>query len=568
MRPTVRTALGATALLSTFLIAGCGSSGASSTPPGPYTGPTVHLSGTATYERVPATASGLNYAGTVIKPIRGATVEVRNAGGTTVYFRATTDATGAYSILAPASSSLLVYVRATLGSATSPDTRIVDNTASDALYGVYAPTTTTTVDATGIDLNAASGWGGTSYSSARASGPFAILDTIYDAHQLILGADAGIVWPSLLVGWSPNNSTAVIHTSNFNPTTGRISILGKADEDTDEFDDHVIAHEWGHFFEANFSRSDSLGGPHGADDILDETVAFGEGWGNAFSGMATRNRHYYDTNGALQAFTGVNMDLENDSVSDSATVVGSDPRKLDGGWSESSVQEICWDLFDGGDGMADADGDGVALGFTPLYQAFVGGQKQTPAFTSIYSFLDALKTANPSSVAGITALETGENIGAHDAFEQSAAGFARCTVLPTNGMTVTDDLDGHPLQTWTTYGAMDADRPGNKLQNRLLFRVLATSNGAFKVRATPLTPSDNLYLLFAGPLGTFQNSGSGPQTLTVAATAGQTLEFAVGSFATSGNTSGVTPFTIQSGTAGSFSKPSTPAKPPMPSGNG
>ena len=28
--------------------------------------------------------------------------------------------------------------------------------------------------------------------------------------------------------------------------------------DADEFDDHIIVHEWGHYFEDNFSRSDSV----------------------------------------------------------------------------------------------------------------------------------------------------------------------------------------------------------------------------------------------------------------------------------------------------------------------
>jgi hypothetical protein len=31
---------------------------------------------------------------------------------------------------------------------------------------------------------------------------------------------------------------------------------------TDEYDDHVIIHEWGYCFEDKFSRSDSIGGNH------------------------------------------------------------------------------------------------------------------------------------------------------------------------------------------------------------------------------------------------------------------------------------------------------------------
>ncbi|MEZ5459313.1 MAG: hypothetical protein R3E65_08385 [Steroidobacteraceae bacterium] len=50
-----------------------------------------------------------------------------------------------------------------------------------------------------------------------------------------------------------------IGTTFFTPgTPDRIFVLGRADIDTDEFDQHVIAHEWGHYYQDNFSRDDSL----------------------------------------------------------------------------------------------------------------------------------------------------------------------------------------------------------------------------------------------------------------------------------------------------------------------
>ena len=56
-------------------------------------------------------------------------------------------------------------------------------------------------------------------------------------------------------------------------------------EDTDEFDQHVIAHEFGHYIENSFSRADNIGGAHGRGDKLDIRVAFGEGFGYAFSAI-------------------------------------------------------------------------------------------------------------------------------------------------------------------------------------------------------------------------------------------------------------------------------------------
>ena len=56
-------------------------------------------------------------------------------------------------------------------------------------------------------------------------------------------------------------------------------------KDTDEFDQHVIAHEFGHYIENNFSRADNIGGSHGLGDKLDPRVAFGEGFGYAFAAI-------------------------------------------------------------------------------------------------------------------------------------------------------------------------------------------------------------------------------------------------------------------------------------------
>lgn len=552
------------------LLSGCGSSGGGgdSSPSG-YTGPTVTLSGTASYDRVPATSHGLDYAGTVSKPIRGATVEVRNAAGTTIYFRTTSDAAGAFSIQAPASMSLQLVALATLGPAGAPNTRIVDNTAADAVYGVALGGTTGTSNETGIDLHADSGWGGSSYTGTREAAPFAILDTIRQGHDLLLSADPTIVFPNAIVGWSTSNSTTSIDTSHYSPDTNRMVILGTADEDTDEFDDHVIAHEWGHWFEANFSRSDSIGGQHGAGNILDETVAFGEGWGNAFSGMVTADPLYFDTMGSQQGSTGVAMDLEADEQNDSdVSGVPTDSRLADGGWSETSVQEILWDVFDSG--ALDTDADGVALGFTPLYQVFTGAQRTTPGFTTIYSFLDALKTADPGDSGTIAAIAAAENIGLHDAFEETGFGRRRYTDLLPNAVPVTVDVDGETLTTYTTYGPIHSDRYSNKLYNRMLFKATLATPGTYRLRAIPSDGHGDLIIFRGGGLAPTQRDAvfGGSETLDFTASAGQTVTFAVGSFANTTYSTGATPFTIVLGTPATVTKPSPPTPPAAPTSNG
>ena len=64
-----------------------------------------------------------------------------------------------------------------------------------------------------------------------------------------------------------------------------IALMSDLAADTDEFDQHVIAHEFGHYIEYNFSRADNIGGSHGLGDKLDPRVAFGEGFGYAFAAI-------------------------------------------------------------------------------------------------------------------------------------------------------------------------------------------------------------------------------------------------------------------------------------------
>ncbi|RYZ76250.1 MAG: hypothetical protein EOP06_31515, partial [Proteobacteria bacterium] len=69
----------------------------------------------------------------------------------------------------------------------------------------------------------------------------------------------------------------------------RLYILGGKNgdvknSDTDHFDDSVVIHEYGHFLEAHYGHSDSPGGSHNGDFIIDPRLAWSEGWANYFQG--------------------------------------------------------------------------------------------------------------------------------------------------------------------------------------------------------------------------------------------------------------------------------------------
>jgi hypothetical protein len=257
------------------------------------------------------------------------------------------------------------------------------------------------------NLHAASGWGGASYTATRSAAPFAILDVAYDAVQLVLPAEPLAAFPALRFHWSPANVPVVgtapgeIGSSRFQPDIG-ILLVGAADQDTDEYDRHVIAHELGHYLEHHFSRSDSIGGPHALSDQLDMRLAFGEAWGTAFAAMATGDEVYTDTFGAGQG------DAFSVDVEQRPSRTNPNP-----GWfNEESVQSLIFDLYDNGRDVPPGSliVDDLALGFGPIWRAFTQEHRTTRALTSVFPFVDALKIARPADQALIDNLTTSQRI--------------------------------------------------------------------------------------------------------------------------------------------------------------
>src|SRR5690625_6446682 len=59
-------------------------------------------------------------------------------------------------------------------------------------------------------------------------------------------------------------------------------------------------HEWGHYLEHRLYRSDTPGGPHSRQSLLDMRVAFSEGFANAFAAMMLDDPLFRDTLGPVQ----------------------------------------------------------------------------------------------------------------------------------------------------------------------------------------------------------------------------------------------------------------------------
>ncbi|WP_146105451.1 hypothetical protein [Psychrosphaera saromensis] len=370
---------------------------------------TINITGTIQYERVPFSTStyGLDYDNIKVLPVRGVVIEALDESGDVVATSTTSD-DGFYSVTVEQDSAVQISVKAqTLSVATAKwDIEIRDNTNDGGLYVLQGSLTDSDTSADSIrNLTATTGWDGSSYSDTRASAPFAILDTAYDVVMKVVAVDSNVNMDDVDIFWSKDNSTA-----SGEPTDGEIGtsfysgdqlyILGKEDLDTDEFDDHVIIHELGHYFEDNLSRSDSVGGEHGYGDILDMRVALGEGFGNAFSGMVTDDPIYRDTSGDQQ---GLGFELD---VDDNTIYLNSNP----GWYSENSVQSILYDIYDAGED----DNDTVALGFAGIYQAMTSSDYVNQAsMTSIFSLIDEVKTLNPTAETAIDTLIAGQTLNAN-----------------------------------------------------------------------------------------------------------------------------------------------------------
>ena len=384
----------------TLCLAACGGggSGGGGAAPAP---PFVTLTGQVTFDFVPVVAGrGLDYMSTAPRPARGVTIELLQGGA--VASSATTDASGNYSFNVPSNTDVALRVRAEMLRVGAPswDFRVLDNVNADALYTLAGTTFNSGGANLTRNLHAPSGWGGSSYTATRSAAPFAVLDVVYDAVQLVLSAAPDTTFPPLRLHWSTQNvpvegtAPGEIGTSKYRLATG-IFLVGSANQDTDEYDRHVIAHEFGHYLEHRFSRSDSIGGPHTLTDQLDMRVAFGEAWGNAFSAMVTGQAVYVDASGTGQTRS-FSFNLEGRSQ------VNPNP-----GWfNEESLQSLIYDLYDNGRDLPTGATqiDDLALGFAPLWAALTDEQRTTRAFTSVFPFINALKARRPADASLIDGL--------------------------------------------------------------------------------------------------------------------------------------------------------------------
>ena len=376
-------------------------------PPPPPASGTVTISGAVTFDLVPfnTATNGLNYNAITQAPARGIIVEALSSGGS-VLDTTVTNGSGQYSVSVDSNTDVRIRARARMTESNIASWTITarDNTNSDAEYVLDGSLTSSGTANSTRNLNAGSGWDGTAYTGTRAAAPFAILDVIYNALMLINGEAPGTVFPEMQVYWSFNNRAASgdiangeIGTTSFRSGGGLLPtmlVLGNQNNDTDEYDRHVIAHEFGHYVESQLARLDSIGGPHALGQRLDPRLAMSEGFANAFSAMVEMDPVYRDSGGTGQA-SGFSFSVETTTAAP------------DGWYNEASVQLVIYDIFDSVSDGADV----ISAGFGPILTALTDPDYINASRpVTIFAFIDSLRINSSISDTDINALLASQSI--------------------------------------------------------------------------------------------------------------------------------------------------------------
>lgn len=421
---------------------------------------TVTLSGLISYEFVPhnTSTSALNYNAMEVKPARGVVVNAVDVSDQVVV-TTTTDANGNYSLSVPQNMDLRLEAQARIRD-TSPtfDFSVTDNTNNNALYVMRGSLVSSGSTDSVRNLFADSGWGGSAYTGTRVAGPFSIIDAVYDAVSAIVAVDTNVNMPSAELRWSVNNSPTPgnradgnIGTTSYLPSEGNMYILGLENNDTDEYDQHVIVHEWGHYFEDKLSRSDSIGGGHSGVDFLDMRVAFSEGFANALSGIMLNDPVYRDSFGSQQG-QGFSFDVSDNIINNP------------GWYKEDSAQAFVYDV-------------NTSYGLVSLYNTLTDlDYINSPFLTTLHLFSAELRNHVNDDTDLLTAAGLQDFITNEQATGETNNGG------DTNNLPIYKSLsvNGTAVQICST----KTNGEGNKLGNSQFLRVNISAAGNYTVTAT------------------------------------------------------------------------------------
>ena len=301
------------------------------------------VSGSWSFEKRPLTAGG--YLAPVERPVRYATVAVLRTSDSLMLASTQTDEEGRYALEfeADEGQEVQLVVMATAGT----DRHAIS--VQDCPQ--CGPRESGNVHAAGsapFEANGATDLGELVVPIDGVAGAFNIFDLFVGGFDFAI-ANLGRRPPPLKVQWVSGSNT---RCGTSCAGAGTVWVLSTPN-DTDEFDDPVLGHEFGHFIEQSFSRSVSPGGPHNGSPT-DPRLAWGEGYGTFFGAELADSSVYLDgfASGTLV------REVNNDRPAD-----GADRRGMQQLVSEYPVAAILWKASRGTPGT---DGVGSAAIFDIL----------------------------------------------------------------------------------------------------------------------------------------------------------------------------------------------------------
>jgi hypothetical protein len=234
----------------------------------------ITISGTVQYQDKEYGLNGFT-GNQPLKAARYASIEIVDALDSMVTATTLTDSSGLYSISTPTTSTS-VYVRVKAEATLSGNAPQIDvKSLSGSIYAV------------GSNDFVPSGAANVSIAVPTESigGAFNILDVFTNGFQFVHSL-ANSYPPSLSGYWQPGNTDGTYYCSVCSlPGEGIYILSDSSSGDTDEYDDDVLYHEFGHFMAAHYSHDDSPGGSHSlTDNDLDMRLAWSEGWGDSMPG--------------------------------------------------------------------------------------------------------------------------------------------------------------------------------------------------------------------------------------------------------------------------------------------
>lgn len=356
---------------------------------------TVTITGTAAFQYRQHFGSlfsgGLGGVESSTKPIRRAEVRVLDTVGN-VKQCAETDASGNFSFTLPKDTGVYQIQVNSRANNSHAKVTVFNRPEQNQFY--------TLLKSVGSSSSASVGTMTAPATDSVIAGAFNILDQVVEANEY-LKANVGTgtcggsgcaetdVAPKVQIFWekgfNPGSYFGSGGLSFYLPGYSRLFILGGVDgdvdtSDTDHFDNSVILHEYGHFLEDAVFESDSPGGSHNGDAIIDPRLAWSEGWGNFFQAAVRGDATYIDTTGNSDGGGSNTAFLFYVNIEDSSSPLYDNPQAGpnnskahgtdgEGNFREFSVTRILWDSIDTVIDNNSLDADNISGGFTETWTA-------------------------------------------------------------------------------------------------------------------------------------------------------------------------------------------------------